>query len=233
MREKLILGKGADPGKVVVIPDWADCSEIRPGPKRNPFSLAHGLADKFVVMHSGNIGLSQGLEVLVQAAMFLKEFSDIKIVFIGEGVKRHVLEGQVKALRLQNVIFLPYQPKDSLTDSFASADIFVISLKRGLAGYIVPSKLYGILAAGRPHVAAVEEACEVGVVARTDRCGLLAKPQDPQDLAEKILVLYHDPAMRQRLGDNARKAALRFDRPLGVNAYFDLFCKVTGFHAHV
>ncbi len=233
MRERLILGKGADPERVVVIPDWTDCSEIRPGPKRNPFSLAHGLADKFVVMHSGNIGLSQGLEVLVQAAMLLKEFSDIKIVFIGEGVKRQVLEGQVKALRLQNVIFLPYQPKDSLTDSFASADIFIISLKRGLAGYIVPSKLYGILAAGRPYIAAVEEACEITTITRKYNCGLLAESDNAQDLADKILALYRDPSRTKLLGENARKAAFRFDRPLGVKAYFDLFCEVTGFHAHV
>lgn len=228
MRERLISGKGADSGRVVVIPDWADCSEILPGPKRNPFSLAHGLADKFVVMHSGNIGLSQGLEVLVQAAMALKEFSDIRLVLIGDGVKRQVIEEGVCANGLKNVLFLPYQEKERLGESFAAADLFVVSLKKGLAGYIVPSKLYGILAAGRPYVAAVEESCEVTAITRKFDCGLLAEPENPQDLADKILALYRDRGMVQRLGENARKAALNFDRRVGVGAYFNLFCEMAG-----
>ncbi len=223
MRQKLIAEKGADPQKVVVIPDWADCREIIPGPKQNPFSLTHGLADKFVVMHSGNLGLSQGLEILVRAATHLRAIPDIQIVFIGEGVIKPVLEKQVGALRLHNVRFLPYQPKDGLRDSFASADAFVVSLKRGLAGYIVPSKLYGILAAGRPYVAAVEEESEVADIAKKYECGLLVGPGDAEDLAQKIQTLYHDRALAGRLGANARRAALEFDRPIQVRAYYDLF----------
>ncbi len=226
MRQKLIVEKGADPHKVVVIPDWAECSEIIPGPKQNPYSLTHGFGDKFVVMHSGNIGLSQGLETLVHAAGFLRAYSDLRVVFIGEGVKRLTLEDQARGLGLQNVQFLPFQSKDGLRDSFASADVFVVSLKRGLAGYIVPSKLYGILAAGRPCVAAVEEACEVAAIIKKHDCGLLAEPGDPEDLAGKILRLYQDRDLAARLGTNARQAALEFDRPIQVRAYYDLFRKL-------
>lgn len=228
MRERLISGKGANPERVIVIPDWADCSEIRPGPKQNPFSLAHGLVDKFVVMHSGNIGLSQGLEVLVQTAMLLKEFSDIRLVLIGDGVKRGVIEEEVHARGLKNVLFLPYQEKEKLGESFAAADLFVVSLKRGLAGYIVPSKLYGILAAGRPYVAAVEESSEVAVITRKYECGLIAEPGDGNGLAQNILRLYRDRLLAERLGKNARKAGLHFDRILGVSAYYELFCQLTG-----
>jgi glycosyltransferase involved in cell wall biosynthesis len=124
---------------------------------------------------------------------------------------------------LSNVHFLPYQPREQLWQSFASADVFVIALKRGLAGYIVPSKLYGILAAGRPYVAAVEDACEVAAVTRQYDCGLLAEPGDPKDLAEKLLTLYQDRALAQRLGANARRAALVFDRRRQVQAYHELF----------
>jgi glycosyltransferase involved in cell wall biosynthesis len=223
MRRRLIDGKGADPVRSTVIPDWADCSEIMPGPKKNPFSLAYGLADKFVVMHSGNIGLSQGLETVVQAAAHLRAFPDIQLVFVGEGVKKPVLEDQARIIGLQNIQFLPYQPKEHLRDSFASADVFVVSLKRGLAGYIVPSKLYGILVAGRPYVAAVEEASEVASISKKYDCGLLVEPGDAKDLADKILTLYHDRAQAQRLGANARRAALGFDRPLQVRAYYNLF----------
>jgi lipopolysaccharide/colanic/teichoic acid biosynthesis glycosyltransferase/glycosyltransferase involved in cell wall biosynthesis len=227
MRRRLIDGKGADPARTVVIPDWADCSEIQPGPRRNRFSLAHGLADKFVVMHSGNMGLSQGLEILVQTAARLREWPDIQLVFVGEGVKKALLAAQVQAEGLQNVRFLPYQPKEQLAESFATADVFVVSLKEGLAGYIVPSKLYGILAAGRPYVAAVEEWCEVATITKQYDCGLLAKPGDPEDLAQKILTLYHDRTLAGRLGTNARQAALDFDRPVQVRAYYDLFRELT------
>lgn len=222
MRLRLIEGKGADPRKTVVIPDWADCAALTPGSKQNPFSVKHALVGKFVVMHSGNIGLSQGLESVVLSASRLREFKDIEVVFVGSGVKKASLEEQARALSLQNVRFLPYQPKENLRDSFASADVFVISLKRGLAGYIVPSKLYGVLAAGRPYVAAVEEECEVATITKKYDCGLLAEPGNPEDFTEKILTLYRDRALANRLGANARRAALQFDRPLQVRAYYDL-----------
>jgi len=231
MQERLVQEKGADRGKIKVIHNWADCSAISPGEKRNPFSLANELADKFVVMHSGNLGLSQGLEAIVGAAACLTGFPRIQIVFVGDGVTKAVLEKQVEEQGLRNVRFLPYQPKEGLRDSFASADVFVISLKRGLAGYIVPSKLYGILAAGRPYVACVEEACEVTAITRTYDCGLLAESDNPQDLADKILALYRDPSRTKLLGENARKAALAFDRPLGVSAYYRLFCEHKSFRS--
>lgn len=226
MRERLIVGKGADPQKVTVIHNWADCSAIMPGPKQNPFSLAHGLADAFVVMHSGNLGLSQNLDTLLDAAECLRPYRDIVITVVGDGAKREVLEARARSQRLTNVRFFPYQPKARLTDSFASADVFVVSLKRGLAGYIVPSKVYGILAAGRPYVAAVEQSCEVAAITRRHDCGLLAEPENPADLAEKILRLYHDRSMSRQLGANARQAALTLDRPLQVQAYHSLFQKV-------
>jgi len=223
MRRKLIEGKGADASKTMVIPDWADCSRILPGPKRNPFSIAHGLEDKFVVMHSGNIGLSQGLESAVEAAALLKDYHEIELVFVGEGVKKRALADQARAAGLGNVRFLPYQPQDRLSESFAAADVFLVSLKPGLAGYIVPSKLYGILAAGRPYVAAVEKECEVAAIARKHESGLLAEPGDPGDLAQKILLLYNDRAVARHLAANARRAALEFDRPVQVRAYYELF----------
>lgn len=241
MRDRLVKEKQADPTKLAIIHNWADCSRIMPGPKRNPFSLSCGLADKFVVMHSGNIGLSQGLEALVEAAGHLKGCPDIQVVIVGEGVKKRALEERVRAMRLQNVRFLPYQPSDSLQNSFATADVFVISLKRGLAGYIVPSKLYGILAAGRPYVAAVEESCEVAAITKQYHCGILARPEDSRDLADKILALYHDRAAVLRLGENARRTALHFDERLAIGAYYKLFCELSaaqlrsersGFSAH-
>jgi len=228
MRRRLVEGKGAPPERTRVIADWADCSAIVPGPKRNAFSEAHGLADRFVVMHSGNVGLSQNLEALVEAAARLRAVPDLEVVIVGEGVKKTALQALAARLGLANVRFLPYQPKERLVESFAAADVFVVSLLPGLAGYIVPSKLYGILAAGRPYVAAVEEECEVTAITRRFECGLLAEPGKADALAEGILTFYHDRALAARLGANARRAALEFDRPRQVAAYHEAYQALVG-----
>ena len=93
MKQRLIENKGAAPERTVIIPDWADTTAIAPGPKRNAFSVAHGLADKFVVMHSGNIGLSQSLETLVDAAALLRDLPDLQVVFSGRGREEGGLAG--------------------------------------------------------------------------------------------------------------------------------------------
>jgi colanic acid biosynthesis glycosyl transferase WcaI len=223
MRARLIDNKGAPPDKTIIIPDWADTTAIVPGSKRNEFAAAHGLADRFVVMHSGNLGLSQSLDTLVEAAALLREVPDLRLVFQGEGVKKPELQANVASLGLTNVDFLPYAPKDRLGESFAAADVFIVSLQRGLAGYIVPSKLYGILAAGRPYVAAVEETCETAAITRARECGLVAEPSNARDLADKILTFYRDRDLTRRYGANAREAGLFFDRARQVTNYVALF----------
>lgn len=226
MRDRLVADKHADRGKVVVIHNWADCAAIVPGPKRNAFSVSHGLADAFVVMHSGNVGLSQDLDTLLDAADRLRHHPDVLLVVVGDGARRATLEARARSEGLGNVRFLPQQPKAGLRESFASADVFVIALKRGLAGYVVPSKLYGILAAGRPYVAATEESSEVTAITERYGCGLLARPGDADDLARKILALHQDRVLGQRLGANARQAALAFDRVTQVRAYDGLLDEV-------
>ena len=219
MRRRLVEGKGADPARTFVIPDWIDCDAVVPTARDNAFAREHGLHGKFVVMHSGNIGLSQGLESLVEAAAHLRHVPGLEVVFVGEGVKKPALQARARELGLTNVRFLPFAPKERLSESFGAADVFVVSLKPGLAGYIVPSKLYGILAAGRPYVAAVEEESEVVAITHRYRCGLVAEPTKSRELAERILKLYHDPALARLLGANARRAALDFDRRRQVRAY--------------
>jgi glycosyltransferase involved in cell wall biosynthesis len=219
MRTRLVDGKGADPRITVVIPDWADCETIVPAPKRNPFSEAHALADKFVVMHAGNLGLSQNLEAVIRSAEHLLELPDLVFVFVGEGVKKRSLEKIATDRGLINVRFLPYQPQADLVRVYAAADCFVVSLQAGLSGFIVPSKLYGILAAGRPYIAAMEPDAEAVRIAEQEDCGLAAEPGDPKSLADRIRTLYMDRDLARRMGERARKAGLRFDRRVGVAAY--------------
>lgn len=228
MRQRLIENKGAPADRTTIIPSWADTTAIQPAPKRNPYSEQHGLADAFVVMHSGNLGLSQGLEHIVRTAALLRDIADLRIVFQGEGVKKADLQGLVRELGLSNVVFLPYAPKARLAEAFAAADLFIVSLQRGLAGYIVPSKLYGFLAAGRPYVAAVEDTCEVAAITRRYDCGVIARPEDASALAEAIRAIYHDRARARQMGEHARAASVAFDRAAQVRKYADLFETLKG-----
>lgn len=228
MRRRLIEDKGAPEARTVIIADWADTSAIEPGERENAFRREHGLTGKFVVMHSGNLGLAQGLETIVEAAAVLRDHADVQFVFQGEGVSKPLLEARAREQGLTNVSFLPFAPKARLGEAFAAADVFIVSLQRGLAGYIVPSKLYGILAAGRPYVAAVEDDCEVASLTRTHGCGLVAEPGDAAALADRILRLRDDEGLRREAGASARRLALTFDRRLQVARYFDLFARVTG-----
>jgi colanic acid biosynthesis glycosyl transferase WcaI len=172
--------------------------------------------------------LSQGLEALVEAAVCLRDRPDVQIVFQGEGVRKPELQRMAEERGCRNVTFLPFAAKSALSESFAAADLFVISLQRGLAGYIVPSKLYGTLASGRPYVAAVEETCEVASITRRYDCGVLAEPGNASDLARKIVFLHDHPETRVRMGTHARAASLEFDRKRQVSRYYDLFQRVTG-----
>jgi colanic acid biosynthesis glycosyl transferase WcaI len=228
MRARLVDEKGADPARLHVIHNWADCQAIVPGAKDNAFARAHGLVDKFVLMHSGNVGLSQNLDVLVDAADRLRSRARLVILIVGEGARREALEREAARRGLSNVRFLPYQPKDELHESFAAADAFLVSLKPGIEGYIVPSKLYGILAAGRPYIAAVDPSSEAAAIAHDYECGVLAAPGDAADLAAKIAALCDDPAATRVMGANARRAALRFDRQVAVQSYFELFARLAG-----
>jgi glycosyltransferase involved in cell wall biosynthesis len=223
MKRRLVDGKGADPAKIAVIHNWADCTALGPGPKDNPFARAHGLHDRFVVMHAGNIGLSQNLDLVLDAAARLEAHDDIRFVFVGDGSRRAALERRARERGLDNVVFLPYQPREEMPRSYASADLFLVSLKPGLAGYIVPSKLYSILAAGRPYIAAVEDSSEVVDITRRFDCGVVVPPGDAEALAAAVLELYRNRPLAAALGERARLAGLTFDRRRQVAAYDSLF----------
>jgi colanic acid biosynthesis glycosyl transferase WcaI len=227
MRDRLVTEKQADPAKISIIHNWADCAAVIPGEHRNRFSCEHGLADKFVVMHSGNVGLSQNLDALIGAAERLQHYPDLVIAIVGHGGRLAAIQEMVRTRKLTNVRFLPQQPKDRLSELFASADVFIVSLKRGIEGYIVPSKLYGILAAGRASIVAVDPSSEPASIILEHNCGLIANPDDPESLAVEILRVYRDRALVARLAANARQAAYHFDRPRQVTAYYHAFSELT------
>ena len=219
MAARLIHGKGADPDKITVIHNWADTAAIVPSPKQNAFAAANGLDSKFVLLHAGNIGLGQNLDVVIDAAELIKSRPDILLLFIGDGSRKAELEAAVTARALANVRFLPFQPRDQLRWTYASSDACLVSLKPGLAGYIVPSKLYPILAAGRPYIAAVEAMSEVAALTERHRCGVVVTPGDPALMAAEIVRLADQRAERESMGARARIAAELFGRDRQVAAH--------------
>jgi glycosyltransferase involved in cell wall biosynthesis len=228
MKRRLVDGKGADPPKVSIIHNWADCNVVVPGPRANAFARRHGLVEKFVVLHAGNIGLSQDLEIVLHAADQLRDRTDIVFVFVGEGAKKHDLQELAQRRDLRNVRFLPFQPREAMNESYATADVALISLKRGLAGVIVPSKVYNVLASGRPCIAAVEDDCEVADIVRTSGCGYVVAPGDAAALSARVVDLAQNRGKAVDCGARGRQAALGFDRPRQVAAYDALFREVAG-----
>ncbi|MGE0444442.1 MAG: glycosyltransferase family 4 protein [Vicinamibacterales bacterium] len=220
MKHRLVTGKGADPQRIHIVDNWADCSQITPGDRVTSWAEAQGLADRFVVLHAGNLGLSQDLDNLMHAAARLRRRPDILFLFVGGGVRESALRAQAESLGLDNVRFVPHQPKDAMPPWYAASDVSLISLRRGLAGVIVPSKTYSALAAGRACIAAVEPECEVAGLVTAAACGLVVAPGDPDALARAIESLADDRPRAAAMGRRARAAALQFDLPRQV-ARFD------------
>jgi lipopolysaccharide/colanic/teichoic acid biosynthesis glycosyltransferase len=202
-----------------VIHNWADCRAVAPAARDNPFARQHGLVDRFVVLHAGNIGLSQDLEIVLHAAGQLRDRPDIVFVFVGDGAKKRDLQDIAGRRDLRNVMFLPFQPREMMDQSYATADVSLVSLRRGLAGVIVPSKIYNVLASGRPCIAAVERDSEVADIISRHACGFVIDPGDASALRARTLDLSNDRERATAMAARARCAALHFDRPRQVAAY--------------
>jgi glycosyltransferase involved in cell wall biosynthesis len=186
MRERL-QAKGAPAERLCVIPNWIDTREITPQPRDNPWAERHGLDARFVVMHSGNVGHAQDLDSLVRAATFLRDRDDLRIVIAGFGARHAEMVELASRLEVDETVrFLPYQEREHLPFSLSSADLHVVGLAKGLAGYVVPSRLYGVLAAGRPIIAAADDTSETARLVREVGCGMVIPPGRPELLARTI-----------------------------------------------
>ncbi len=186
MRDRL-EAKGAPPERLRVIPNWVDTSEITPQRRDNTWAVQHDLVSRFVVMHSGNVGHAQDLDSLVRAATFLRDRDDLRIVIAGFGARHTQIIALAERLEVEETVrFLPYQKRERLSLSLSSADVHVVGLAKGLAGYVVPSRLYGILAAGRPVIAAADERSETARLVRETGCGLVIPPGRPELLGRTI-----------------------------------------------
>jgi colanic acid biosynthesis glycosyl transferase WcaI len=195
-----LLAKGVPNAKIVVIPNLVDTAALQPGVKDNPLARREGLGDRFVVLFAGNVGLSQGLEHVLESARLLQGVKGLLFLIVGNGAAKPGLEQEAARMELTNVRFLPFQPRADLADLYASADVCLVPLKHGIADESVPSKMLSISAAGRPLIASVDEPSDTAQHVRESGCGLVVPPEDPQALAAAIMALYRDPDRARRMG---------------------------------
>jgi glycosyltransferase involved in cell wall biosynthesis len=171
-------------------------------------------------MHSGNVGHSQNLDVLIRATTFLRDLDDLAVVIVGGGARRGELIELADLLETDAVQFLGYQPRETLSSSLSAAHLHYVGLGRGLSGYVVPSRLYGILSAGRPVLVAADDESETAGVVHSVGCGLVVPPSRPELVAAAIRDLYDGRHNLDEMGRRGREYVVaEADRSIAIERY--------------
>jgi colanic acid biosynthesis glycosyl transferase WcaI len=219
--------KGARHERVHVIPNWVDTDRLQPLPKANDWARGMGFDRRFVVMHSGNVGHAQDLDSLVRAGTFLRDLPDLAIAIVGMGARHAELVALAQLLEVDAMTFLYYQPRHLLPQSLSAADLHVVGLAPGLAGYVVPSRLYGILAVGRPVIAAADLESETAQVVQEVGCGVVVPPGRPELLARAIRDAHDGRYDLKAMGARGREWVVReADRSVAFSRYRELLRSV-------
>lgn len=225
---KNLLGKGVPESKLHVIPNFVDVEAITPLPRFNDFRRRQGLSEEFVALFAGNVGLSQGLETLLEAARLLEAQRDLLFLIVGNGAAKPGLVEQAERMGLENVRFLPYQPHEEVPLMYAAADLGLVPLRRGIAEESVPSKVLTILAAGRPLVAAVDCHSDTWQLVQQAECGLCVEPECAEQMADAVLSLYRDRERGRQMGARGRAFIEQgYTRKQVASLYEALFASVS------
>ena len=187
-----LVQKGVETSKITVIPNWIDTNKVHPVSRSENrlFDNLHLDRDKIYICYSGNIGHSQNLDLLLDVADSLRsQDKDISFVIFGEGAAKPYLEQRIKDLMLENIKLFPYQPYDEISSVFSLGTVDLIISKPGIGGSSIPSKTWGIMAAGRPILASFDEESELSKLIRIVGCGYTVKAGDKEQLLEAISVL--------------------------------------------
>lgn len=196
-------------GHVSIITNWADCGDIAPQARDDNALLQKlGLTKKFVVQYSGNMGRTHDLEVLVECARILEPEQAIHFLFIGTGAKEPWLRKATGDLRLRNVTILPPQPRADLAQSLNACDLAVISFVPGMAGVSVPSRMYNVLAAGKPILALADAHSELALVVQEGNVGWHVQPSVPERIAEVLREASSKPDLLSEMSKRARSMVL-------------------------
>jgi len=249
MRDRL-RALGIPETQLMIISNWADGQLIRSVPHAsNPLRSSWGFADRFVVAYSGNLGRAHEFETFLNAIELMEHQSDsiaeplsednpsteglelqvassshsITWLFIGSGALYQAFQTEVERRRLSNVVFKPYQPRQDLDKSLSAADVHLVSLKPELECLIVPSKFYGISAAGRPTVFIGDPDGEVARLVSRHECGVTVSQGDSKGLARVLRHLAQDPARCEEMGRKAERAfSAEYDKPTAVRSWTNL-----------
>lgn len=201
---KKLINLGVDKEKMVLIYNLVDINLIQPCQKQNPFSITNHLDNYFVILYAGNLGLSQGLKYILLSAELLAQYPDIKFVFVGDGCEKSVLQEMASEMKLNNVLFMPFQPREKLSEVLASASISVVMLRSNLANNSLPSKIFSIMASERPILMCVDEDSEAWNLVHQAEAGKLVEPNNPDEIAKSILFLKQNSEYCESLGKNGR-----------------------------
>ena len=217
MRER-ITAKGVDAARVTVVRDGtAIASQDILAPELDPEVIRTIRGDfRFVLLHAGNLGFYGAWETLLAAARGL-EANGVGLVFVGDGAERNRLVAQASGCKA--VRFLPFFPASKISSVLAAGDVHVITVKPGLEGLVVPSKLYGILAAGRPILVVATSETDAARIVMSRGCGIAVDPEKPSDMMDAVRRMSRDAGWLQQLGEAARAAALEYDKVLELGKF--------------
>ena len=207
MRDR-IVAKGIDPARVVVSRDGIDISETVPSAENSVAREIRG-DFRFALVHAGNVGFYGAWQTLISAVRML-ENEGVGLVFIGEGAMKAQVEAMAEGCRA--IRFLPFFPASEVPLVLSAGDMHVVTVKRGLEGVVVPSKLYPTLAAGRPVLGVAPEESDVVRIIRRTGCGIAANPDDPASVADAIRSVLRDPEQLQTMARQAREISFSYDR---------------------
>jgi colanic acid biosynthesis glycosyl transferase WcaI len=220
-----LLGKGVAPSKIYVVPNWADPDFIRPGPKDNSFRRQLDVGDRFTLIYSGNLSHNSNLEPVIGAAELLRD-EPFAFVIVGEGVRKAHLERTVQEKQLNNILFFPFQPLELYPEVLRAADMNLVTLSTQAAMASVPSKVFKIMASGRPVLAITVQGNEVHRLVSEAKCGLCVSPDDPVALAEALRYAAAHQDELERMGKNGRRYLEdHFSRPKCVAQIEEILVK--------
>lgn len=226
-RTKLIE-RGVPSDKLTVIPVWADPNEVKPLPKQTSFRQQYGWQDKFIVLYTGNLGLTCALEDALDTAEVLKDHFDIQFVIVGEGVKKNKLIQIANSKSLPNVTFLPFQPRERFPELLATADATLVTLNEDSQSTSLPSKTFSYLAASRPILVVAPLQSELSQIIASSNAGVCVSPSSPEELANAILRLKSNQTESEEMGKNGRHLLeTQFSREHCVDLYENMLEKFT------
>lgn len=218
-------GEGLSRDSLTIIPNWSDTRAILPiAADQNELREKWGLANRFVLGYSGNMGVAHDFELLLGAASKLQQDAKTSIVLIGGGKRKARLEREVASRNLTNIAFKPYQPRIDLAASLSVPDVHLVILRPEMEGLIVPSKFYGVAAAGRPTIFIGDLDGEVARMIARFNCGIAVDPSDEVGLVDAVRRYSSDPTLVASHGNNARTMAVEhFDLQISVGKWRALF----------